>query len=379
MNEHIFNLYFSTKLIFPVDSTVSNNLHEKSGIKSPESINLQAIDKIRLLRKKQIEVKPLVAQILSGNITALSQGITLLESKNPADFAKADELVQACLPFANRSFRIGITGVPGVGKSTFIETFGTYLTEQKQKKVAVLAIDPSSSMSGGSILGDKTRMEALVKNPNAYIRPSASGDSLGGVARKTRESILLCEAAGFDTIIIETVGVGQSETAVHSMVDFFLLLKISGAGDELQGIKRGIMEMADAIVINKADGDNLNKANLAKVEFNRALHLFPPKKSGWQPKVTTCSAIANTGISEVWETLLKFAETTQKNGYWEAHRQEQNQYWMLETIHEHIKSSFYQHPKVKSVLENFKQKVGQNQLSPFVAAKDLLDLYFEKK
>ena len=358
---------------------ISDNLNEKPGIESPESINFHAIEKIRLLRKKQVEVQSLVTNILSGNITALSQGITLLESKNPADFKKADELIQACLPFANKSFRIGITGVPGVGKSTFIESFGNFLTEQKNKKVAVLAIDPSSTLSGGSILGDKTRMEALVKNPSAYIRPSASGDSLGGVARKTRESILLCEAAGFDTIIIETVGVGQSETAVHSMVDFFLLLKISGAGDELQGIKRGIMEMADAIVINKADGDNLNKAKMAKVEFNRALHLFPPKKSGWQPKVTTCSALENSGISEIWETMLEYKNLTHENSFWESNRSAQNQFWMMETIHEHIKSSFHQNPKVKSVLAEYQQKVAHNQLSPFVAAQDLLDLYFEKK
>lgn len=355
-----------------------NNLNEKLGINPPESINLPAIEKIRLLRKKQVEVKPLVKQILSGNITALSQGITLLESKNPNDYKKASELIQACLPFANHSFRIGITGVPGVGKSTFIETFGTFLTEQQNKKVAVLAIDPSSSLSGGSILGDKTRMENLVKNTKAYIRPSASGDSLGGVARKTRESILLCEAAGFDTIIIETVGVGQSETAVHSMVDFFLLLKIAGAGDELQGIKRGIMEMADAIVINKADGDNLSKAKLAKNEFNRALHLFPPKKSGWQPNVTTCSAQENLGIFEIWEIMMTYKNLTQENGFWESNRSTQNEFWMMETIHEDIKLSFHQNPKVKSVLADYQQKVAQNQLSPFVAAQKLLDLYFYK-
>ena len=219
---------------------------------------------------------------------ALSRAITLIESTNSKHLEKANEVINGCLPHANKSIRIGITGVPGVGKSTFIEAFGKHLTGLG-KKVAVLAIDPSSTLSHGSILGDKTRMEELVKDENAFIRPSASGESLGGVARKTREAIILCEACGFDTIIIETVGVGQSETAVHSMVDFFLLLKIAGAGDELQGIKRGIMEMADAVVINKADGDNIQKAKIAKVEFNRALHFFPPKNSGWQPKVTTCS------------------------------------------------------------------------------------------
>uniref|UniRef100_UPI0040499B42 methylmalonyl Co-A mutase-associated GTPase MeaB n=1 Tax=Flavobacterium sp. TaxID=239 RepID=UPI0040499B42 len=357
----------------------SNKLNERAGIAQPVSINNEAIEKIRALRKIKVEVEPLVADILAGNISGLSRGITLLESTNPNDVSKAQQLIQACLPFANQSFRIGITGVPGVGKSTFIETFGTYLTEQKQKKVAVLAIDPSSSMSGGSILGDKTRMEALVKNPNAYIRPSASGESLGGVARKTRESILLCEAAGFDTIIIETVGVGQSETAVHSMVDFFLLLKISGAGDELQGIKRGIMEMADAIVINKADGDNLKKAKMAQVEFNRALHLFPSKKSDWQPPVSTCSALTNLGIDAVWETLVKYQNKTIQNGYWQSNRTDQNQYWMLETIHDQLKSNFYQNPKVIQTLDVLKTKVGQSEISPFAAAQDLLQIYFDDK
>ena len=253
-------------------------LNEQPGISAPEIISSIAVGNIQRFRKIQPSVKELVDGILAKNITALSRAITLVESTNSSHLAKANEVINACLPYANKSVRIGITGVPGVGKSTFIEAFGKHLTGLG-KKVAVLAVDPSSTISHGSILGDKTRMEELVKDKNAFIRPSASGETLGGVARKTRETITLCEAAGFDTIIIETVGVGQSETAVHSMVDFFLLLKISGAGDELQGIKRGIMEMADAIVINKADGDNIKRANLAKLEFNRALHLFPAKKS----------------------------------------------------------------------------------------------------
>lgn len=273
-------------------------LTEKNGIEQPESINLSSIENIKLLRRKKIDTQELISKILSQDKVALSRAITLVESTNSEHLEKANEIINACLPLANKSIRIGITGVPGVGKSTFIEAFGTYLTSLG-KKVAVLAVDPSSSLSHGSILGDKTRMEDLVKDENAYIRPSASGDTLGGVARKTRETIILCEAAGFDTIIIETVGVGQSETAVHSMVDFFLLLKIAGAGDELQGIKRGIMEMADLIVINKADGDNIAKANLAKTEFNRALHLFPAKNSGWIPKVTTCSAYEKTDRKSV--------------------------------------------------------------------------------
>jgi LAO/AO transport system kinase len=221
-------------------------------------------------------------------------------------------------------------------------------------------------------------MEELVKDKNAYIRPSASGETLGGVARKTRESITLCEACGFDTIIIETVGVGQSETAVHSMVDFFLLLKISGAGDELQGIKRGIMEMADAIVINKADGDNVRKSNLAKVEFGRALHLFPAKKSGWVPTASTCSAITHDGIPEVWETILKFLECTKTNNYFFEKRKEQNQYWMLETINEQLKNNFFNHFEIKKLLEENKKAVQNDEISPFAAAQILLEKYFKK-
>jgi LAO/AO transport system kinase len=247
------------------------------------------------------------------------------------------------------------------------------------KKVAVLAVDPSSTISHGSILGDKTRMEELVKDKNAYIRPSASGETLGGVARKTRETITLCEACGFDTIIIETVGVGQSETAVHSMVDFFLLLKIAGAGDELQGIKRGIMEMADAIIINKADGDNIKKANLAKLEFNRALHLFPAKKSGWTPTTATCSAITHEGISGVWETIQKFLELTKSNNYFFEKRKEQNQYWMLETINEQLKMDFYNQIEIQEALDTTKKAVQNDEISPFVAAQKLLNLYRDYK
>ena len=321
-------------------------LNEQPGISAPEIISSIAVGNIQRFRKIQPSVKELVDGILAKNITALSRAITLVESTNSSHLAKANEVINACLPYANKSVRIGITGVPGVGKSTFIEAFGKHLTGLG-KKVAVLAVDPSSTISHGSILGDKTRMEELVKDKNAFIRPSASGETLGGVARKTRETITLCEAAGFDTIIIETVGVGQSETAVHSMVDFFLLLKISGAGDELQGIKRGIMEMADAIVINKADGDNIKRANLAKLEFNRALHLFPAKKSGWIPTTTACSAITHEGISDVWETIQKFLELTKGNNYFFEKRKEQNQYWMLETINEQLKTNFYNNPDIQ--------------------------------
>lgn len=352
-------------------------LHEVDGINQPESISHASIAHITQLRKKQPTAEELVTGILKGDKTALSRAITLVESNNPSHLEKANTVINACLPYADNSVRIGITGVPGVGKSTFIEAFGKHLTGLG-RKVAVLAVDPSSSLSHGSILGDKTRMEELVKDENAYIRPSASGETLGGVARKTREAIILCEACGFDTIIIETVGVGQSETAVHSMVDFFLLLKIAGAGDELQGIKRGIMEMADLIVINKADGDNIKKAKLAKTEFNRALHLFPAKSSGWQPKVTTCSAITHDGIAEVWQTISEYFDLTKSNHYFEERRREQNQHWLLETINEQLKNDFYNNPDIAALLEENKKAVQNNELSPFAAAQILLESYFKK-
>ena len=357
-------------------SSKTSALQEKDGVMQPETVNSNSVKLIQQFRKKSSTAEELVQGILKGNITDLSRAITLVESTNPEHLTKANEVINGCLPHANQSVRIGITGVPGVGKSTFIEAFGKHLTSLG-KKVAVLAVDPSSTISHGSILGDKTRMEELVKDKNAYIRPSASGETLGGVARKTRETIILCEAAGFDTIIIETVGVGQSETAVHSMVDFFLLLKISGAGDELQGIKRGIMEMADAIVINKADGDNIKKAKLAKTEFNRALHLFPAKKSGWMPTVSTCSAITKEGIDDVWKTISNYLELTQSNAYFQEKRQEQNQYWMMETINEQLKNQFYTHPEIAKLLDEKKKAVQNNEISPFAAAMELLSTYFK--
>ena len=366
-----FKLFALSKKQYP------SALNEKAGISPPEITSLTSVEHIQNYRKIQPSAAELVEGIRSGNITALSRAITLVESTNSDHLAKANKVINACLPHSGTSVRIGITGVPGVGKSTFIEAFGKFLTSLG-KKVAVLAVDPSSTISHGSILGDKTRMEELVKDKNAYIRPSASGETLGGVARKTRESITLCEACGFDTIIIETVGVGQSETAVHSMVDFFLLLKISGAGDELQGIKRGIMEMADAIVINKADGDNIKKAHFAKMEFNRALHLFPAKKSGWTPKTSTCSAITQDGIPEVWEIIEKFLELTKDNNSFFDKRKEQNQYWMLETINEQLKLNFYNQPEIQNLLNTTKKAVQNNEISPFAAAQKLLEKYFKK-
>lgn len=351
-------------------------LNEKDGVEQPQKFSSSSVELIQQMRRKQPSAKELIDAILKHDKVALSRAITLVESTNPEHLSKANEVINGCLPSANKSVRIGITGVPGVGKSTFIEAFGKHLTSLG-KKVAVLAVDPSSTISHGSILGDKTRMEELVKDENAFIRPSASGETLGGVARKTRESIILCEACGFDTIIIETVGVGQSETAVHSMVDFFLLLKISGAGDELQGIKRGIMEMADAIVINKADGDNINKAKLAKTEFNRALHLFPAKKSGWIPTASTCSSYTKDGINEVWNTISDYLELAKSNNYFQEKRKDQNQFWMMETINEQLKSNFYNHPEIIELIEQNKKAVQNDEMSPFAAAVSLLEKYFK--
>tara|TARA_B110000046_G_C13021979_1_gene411736 strand:+ start:3720 stop:4787 length:1068 start_codon:yes stop_codon:yes gene_type:complete len=348
-------------------------LHEKDGVSKPETTNKLSAEKIKLSRAKQNSVDEFVSNILKGNITFLSKAITLVESTNAKHQQKANEILERCLPHANNSVRIGITGVPGVGKSTFIESFGKYLTAQG-KKVAVLAVDPSSSVNKGSILGDKTRMEALVTDTNAFIRPSPSGTSLGGVAQKTRESIILCEAAGFDTIIIETVGVGQSETVVHSMVDFFLLLKLAGAGDELQGIKRGIIEMADAIVINKADGDNEQNAKIAKVEFNRALHLYPIKESKWQPKVLTASALHSLGIEKIDKMIVDYISLTKENNYFNQKRNDQNKYWLLATIEQQLKDNFYQNTTIKNALVKEISNLENGKTTPFNAAKRLLKL-----
>ncbi|TMM32132.1 methylmalonyl Co-A mutase-associated GTPase MeaB [Polaribacter aestuariivivens] len=348
-------------------------LQENKGVSQPETTSKLSAEKIKLNRGKQNSVQEFVTKILEGNITFLSKAITLVESTNAKHQQKANEILEQCLPYANKSVRIGITGVPGVGKSTFIEAFGKHLTS-KGKKVAVLAVDPSSSVNKGSILGDKTRMEQLVTDKNAFIRPSPSGTSLGGVAQKTRESIILCEAAGFDTIIIETVGVGQSETVVHSMVDFFLLLKLAGAGDELQGIKRGIIEMADAIVINKADGENEKNAKIAKVEFNRALHLYPLKESKWQPKVLTASALHNFGIEQIDHMIIDYITLTKENNYFYKKRNEQNKYWLLSTIDQQLKANFYQNEKIKIALVKEIENLENAKTTPFNAAKKLLNL-----
>jgi LAO/AO transport system kinase len=326
------------------------------------------------LQRREYTPAEFAEGILQGNITILSQAVTLVESAKPEHQRAAQEIIEKCLPHAGRSVRIGITGVPGAGKSTSIDAFGIYLL-QKGRKLAVLAIDPSSERSKGSILGDKTRMEELSREKNAFIRPSPAAGSLGGVARKTRETIVLCEAAGFDTIFVETVGVGQSETAVHSMVDFFLLIQLAGTGDELQGIKRGIMEMADGIIINKADGDNIEKARLAASQFRSALHLFPPSGSGLTPQVLTYSGYYKTGISEIWKMIDEYIQFTRQNGYFDHKRNEQSKYWMYESIHESLRNAFYRHPGVAALLKSTEQQVLNNEISSFAAAKRMLDLF----
>jgi len=352
--------------------------HHDTALNVTEGVTDQPIVNPHFVRKRRrtFSTDEYVEGILRGDITILSQAITLIESNKPEHYDQAQQIIERCLPHAGRSVRIGITGVPGAGKSTFIEAVGNMVVSLHHR-LAVLAIDPSSERSGGSILGDKTRMESISSNPDIFIRPSPSAGSLGGVARKTRETIVLCEAAGFDVIFIETVGVGQSETAVHSMVDMFMLLQISGAGDELQGIKRGIMEMADMMVITKADGENRQKAELARAQFQSALHLFPMPESGWRPKVYTCSAVAETGLEEVWKGVEEFLDHIESNEYFQSNRNRQNKYWMYESINDALKDSFYRDPAVAAHLADVEQRVLDAKLSSFIAAKELLDIYFD--
>ncbi len=350
-------------------------LKVNKGVDQPSSIDNDAIKRYKGFKRIKYSIDDYLNGIRSGNKTVFSKAITLVESTLLHHQEVAQKVIEKCLPYSGKSLRLGITGVPGVGKSTFIEALGLHLI-QKGHKIAVLAIDPSSERSKGSILGDKTRMEKLANHQNAFIRPSASAGSLGGVARKTREAIVLCEAAGYDIIFVETVGVGQSEIAVHAMVDFFLLLMLAGAGDELQGIKKGIMEMADAIVINKADGDNLKKAKLAKREYENALHLFPPAKSGWIPRVDTCSSLYIEGIKEIWEIVLDYMELTKGNGYFNKNRQEQAVRIMIDTIKDNLTDSFFNNPVIKQKLEVYKQKVLNDEISSYVAAQELMEAYF---
>lgn len=344
-----------------------------SGVAQPPVVNPYMT---RRRRKPLPPASELVDGIIKGDVTMLSRAVTLIESLAPDHYALAQEVIDKCLPYSGNSRRIGITGVPGAGKSTSIDVFGLHVLKQGGK-LAVLAIDPSSERTKGSILGDKTRMEKLAVHPGAFIRPSPSAGSLGGVARKTRETIVLCEAAGYNNIFVETVGVGQSETAVHSMVDFFLLIQIAGAGDELQGIKRGIMEMADMIAINKSDGGNEHRASLAKSHFINALNLFPMPDSGWKPQVYTCSSTEGTGLPELWNGIEDFLKFTQQNGYYTRNRNRQSKYWMYETINEALRESFYQNPQVEAQIKAYEEQVLSDRKSSFVAARELLNLYFD--
>jgi len=328
--------------------------------------------------RKEFGVDDYVEGILRGDTMMLSRAVTLLESTLPRHERMAQQVIEKCLPYSGRSVRIGISGVPGAGKSTSIDGFGIHVLETRGGKLAVLAIDPTSERSKGSILGDKTRMEKLSVHPKSFIRPSPSSGSLGGVARKTRETIILCEAAGFDTIFVETVGVGQSETACHSMVDYFLVIQVAGTGDELQGIKRGIMEMADGIAINKCDGDNVERCNIAAAYYRNALHLFPLPPSGWSPKVYTYSGFYGNGVKELWDGIFEYVNFVKRNGYFESRRLEQNRYWMYETIDEHLKNSFYQDDTIQNLLAAAEKSVSEAHQTSFVAAQNILDYYFSK-
>jgi LAO/AO transport system kinase len=327
-----------------------------------------------LKKRKELKASRSVEHLFEGiqnhDRFALSAGITLIESQLESDKVLANELIRLSLPLSSKAKRIGITGVPGVGKSTFIEAFGKVILDQGYK-LAVLTIDPSSATTGGSILGDKTRMHTLVQEPNAYIRPTAAGNTLGGVARATRESIYLCEAAGFDVILIETVGVGQSETMVHSMVDFFLLLMLAGAGDELQGIKRGIMELADALLITKADGENVKMAKLAKASYANALHLFPPKENEWIPRTEICSSLTGDNLEKAWEITDEFFRHNSSNGWIDKNRHQQDIAWMKETLNELILSGFYNQSGITNQIKQLQQQILANEISAFEAAEKI--------
>ncbi|MBP3373467.1 MAG: methylmalonyl Co-A mutase-associated GTPase MeaB [Bacteroidaceae bacterium] len=361
-------------MLHPENDPEYKGLTVNSGV-APVSIVNPYLKRGRFARKK-MTVTDYVEGILRGDVTVLGQAVTLVESTHPDHQQTAQEVIEKCLPYSGKSIRVGISGVPGAGKSTSIDEFGVHVLKEYGGKLAVLAIDPSSERTKGSILGDKTRMEKLSVHPDSFIRPSPSAGSLGGVARKTRESIILCEAAGFDKIFVETVGVGQSETACHSMVDFFLLIQLAGTGDELQGIKRGIMEMADGIVINKCDGNNVEKCQLAANQFRNALHLFPMPESGWTPKVLTYSGFFGYGVKEVWDMVYQYFDFVKANGYFEYRRQEQAKYWMYESVNEQLRNSFYHQPTIADMLKVSEKDVLEGRKTSFVAAKQLLDAYF---
>lgn len=353
-----------------MDKFPKSALNVQKGIEQPVSVNPH----FSAVKRRDWNVDEYVQGILSQNRMLLSRAITLIESVNPAHFDKAQQIIEQCLPYSGNALRIGITGVPGVGKSTFIESFGKMLTDRGHH-VAVLAVDPSSERSKGSILGDKTRMESLSVDPNAYIRPSPSGTTLGGVARKTRETIILCDAAGFDVILVETVGVGQSETVVKSMVDFFLLLMLAGAGDELQGIKRGIIEMADALVITKADGDNLPKALNAQAQYRAALKLYPPNENQWTVPVETCSAIENINLDKIWSLIENFVTLTKQNNYFERHRTEQLLNIFYNWMNFSLQNEFYHNEQVQTLIAELLPKIRGKQISPYQAASRVIQLF----
>jgi len=359
-----------------IKKKIGTSLKVNAGIEKPSSINNMFLEKLKNKKKVNTDAKYYINGILNNDVKILAQAITLIESSNNKHRAMAQDILEACIPKSGKSVRVGITGVPGVGKSTFIESIGKHLTSQGYK-VAVLAIDPSSSRNKGSILGDKTRMESLANDKNAFIRPSPSSGSLGGVTQKTRETISLCEAAGFNIILVETVGVGQSETAVHSMVDFFLLLMLAGAGDELQGIKRGIIEMCDAIFINKADGDNFIKAKSSRIQYSNALHLFPVPDSGWVPTAGICSAISNFNIDEVWKLILKYVEYTKANNYFEENRKHQEIIRLYEQIELKLKALFYNNDEMQNNIIKAKKKITQNTASAYQLADELIKKYKE--
>ena len=325
-------------------------------------------------KRRKLDLKDYLQGVLERDRSIMARAITLVESNSTRHRTTADELIKELLPKSGNSVRIGITGMPGAGKSTFIEALGNLLCDNGHK-VAVLAVDPSSSLTKGSILGDKTRMEKLSTRPEAFIRPSPSGGVLGGVARKSRETMIICEAAGFDVILVETVGVGQSEITVRSMVDFFLLLTITGAGDELQGMKKGIMELADAILVNKADGENIKKAQTTKSEFNRILHYLQPATPGWDTKAYTCSSITGSGISEIWEVIEEFLQHTQSTGYFAERRHTQAIEWMKAMIEEYLKKIFYEDEKVKGVYESVQDAVKTGKITPATGAQRLIQAF----
>ncbi len=327
-----------------------------------------------LPRRRQLSTEQLANGVLTGDRAILGRAVTLVESSNRAHQQQAQQLIQQLLPHSGGSIRIGLSGVPGVGKSTFIENFGSNLIKL-QKKVAVLAVDPTSERTGGSILGDKTRMQSLSVQPDAFVRPSPTSGTLGGVNRVTRETILLCEAAGFDVVIVETVGVGQSETTVATMVDFFLLLMLPGAGDDLQGIKRGLMEVADMIVINKSDGDNRHRAQAAKNDYTHAIRTLFPASSNWLPPVLTCSAINNEGLDDVWQQVLRHRQICCDNGSFTSHRQQQSMDWLNSTLRHRLLSDFHADESVRRKLVELRQQVSSGQISPVAASDLLIDLY----